>query len=251
MLRGFFNATPIRKTITVLTTILYMKHLSIKQWAVEDRPREKLQLKGVQALSDAELCAILIGTGTKTESALDIAKRVMNAAQNDLHALAQFSLQDFLKIKGIGPAKAIALMAAFEIGRRRTVGEKQAATKISSSADVFTCMFPLLTDLPHEEFWVLYLRRNNTIVASEKVSMGGVSGTVIDVRIIAKRAIELLASGMILCHNHPSGNTQPSDADISITKKMKQTALLFDCSVLDHIIIAQQSYFSFADEGIM
>lgn len=228
-----------------------MQHVSIKHWAVEDRPREKMQLQGVKALTDAELCAILIGTGTKTESAVDIAKRVLVQANNDLFRLGTFTIQDFLKIKGIGPAKAISLMAALEIGRRRTGGEKQKVVKITASSDVYRYMSQYVSDIPHEEFWVLYLRRNNTIVSAEKISMGGVSGTVIDIRIIAKRAIEFLASGIILCHNHPSGNIQPSEADIQITKKMKNTAELFDCSVLDHIIIAQQSYFSFADEGVL
>lgn len=228
-----------------------MQHLSIKDWAIEDRPREKMHLKGPRGLTDAELCAILIGTGTRNESALDIAKRIMQSAQNDLFKLGSFSLQDFMKIKGIGPAKAISLMAALEIGRRRASGETQTVTKISASSDVFKKMLPLLTDLPHEEFWVLYLKRNNEVISLENVSVGGVSGTVIDVRIIAKRAIELLASAIILCHNHPSGNLQPSDADIQITKKMKKTAQLFDCAVLDHIIVAKDSYYSFADEGIM
>jgi len=228
-----------------------MQHLSIKDWAIEDRPREKLERKGARVLTDAELCAILIGTGTATESAVDIAKRIMHAAHNDLFKLGAFSLQDFLKIKGIGPAKAISLMAALEIGRRRSSGETQVFTKISASSDVFKKMFPLVSDLPHEEFWVLYLKRNNEVISHENVSVGGVSGTVIDVRIIAKRAIELLASAIILCHNHPSGNLQASEADIQITKKMKKTAELFDCAVLDHIIIAGDSYYSFADEGLL
>ncbi|MFW5850638.1 MAG: RadC family protein [Bacteroidota bacterium] len=228
-----------------------MSYLSIKNWAEEDRPREKLLAKGVFNLSDAELCAILIGTGTRNESAVDIAKRIMNQAQNDLFKLGAFNLQDFQKIKGIGPAKAVNLMAALEIGRRRSVGEKQEVLKITASSDVYRHMLPRMVDLPHEEFWVLYLRRNNTVICSERISMGGISGTVIDVKIIAKRAIELLSSALILCHNHPSGNINPSDADRNITTKMKQTALLFDCAVLDHIIVTAHSYYSFADEGII
>ncbi len=228
-----------------------MEYLSIKDWAISDRPREKLQQQGARALTDAELCAIIIGTGTAKESAVDVAKRLMHTAQNDVFKLGTFSLQDFVKIKGIGPAKAISLMAAIELGRRRAAGEKHLLTKITTSSDVFTKMYPLFADLQHEEFWVLYLKRNNTIISYENVSVGGVSSTHIDVRIIAKRAIELLASAIILCHNHPSGNIKPSEADIHITKKMQQTTDCFDCAVLDHIIIAGKSYYSFADEGLL
>ncbi|MFO7868385.1 MAG: DNA repair protein RadC [Bacteroidales bacterium] len=227
------------------------QHLTIKKWALEDRPREKMQLKGITALSNAELCAILIGSGTRDESAVDVAKRVMQNADNDLFTLGQFSFEEFKKIKGIGPAKAISLMAALEIGRRRTVGKKKETIKITASSDVHKHMFPYVADLPHEEFWVLYLRRNNTIIATERVSIGGVSGTVIDVKIISKRAIELLASALILVHNHPSGNKNPSEADKNITCKMKETAQLFDCAVLDHVIVAVDTYFSFADEGLI
>lgn len=227
------------------------KFLSIKDWAIEDRPREKLQLKGIGALSDAELMAIILGTGTRNESALDIAKRILNTADNNLTELGKFTLTDLKKIKGIGPAKAITILAALEIGRRRNLSEAKKSIHIKSSKDIFAILHPKMADLKHEEFHVLYLNRNNVIIADKIISSGGIAGTVIDVKIIGKAALDFLASSIILSHNHPSGNKQPSTADIEITKKIKQAAPFFDCNVLDHIIVAQQEYFSFADEGIL
>lgn len=225
--------------------------LSIKDWAIEDRPREKMQLKGAGVLSDAELIAIIIGTGSKNESALDIAKRILHSSENNLSILAKLSFSDLCKIKGIGPAKAINIITAFELGKRRNASEIKKEVSIKSSKDIYTILHSKMADLAHEEFHVLYLNRNNVIIADKKISMGGIAGTVIDVKIIGKIALENLASSIILSHNHPSGNPKPSSADIEITQKIKQAAPFFDCTVLDHIIVTQQEYYSFADEGIL
>lgn len=224
-------------------------NLTIKDWAVEDRPREKLQKKGVQSLSDAELIAILIGSGTKKESAVELAKKVLKSANNNLNELGKIGINDLKKTKGIGEAKAISILAALEIGRRRKISEIIEKQRITQSKDVSDLFQPIIGDLPHEEFWVLFLNRSNRIIDKLKISQGGTSGTVIDVKIILKHAIEKLASSIIICHNHPSGNKAPSNADDSITRKLKDAAVLFDIQVLDHIIIADMEYFSYADEG--
>jgi len=227
------------------------KKLSIKEWAVEDRPREKLILKGTRSLSDAELMAILIGSGNSDESAVELSRRILSMANNNLNELGKKQINDLLKFKGIGEAKAVNILAALELGRRRkeqTPGEKVVITSSRDAAEYFR---PLLEDLPVEEFWVLLLNRSNTVIDKFMVSQGGLTGTVIDVRIILKNTLEKLASGMILCHNHPSGNTKPSEADKNITRKIKHAAELMEISVLDHVIIAHHQYFSFADEGIL
>ncbi|OFX22139.1 MAG: hypothetical protein A2041_04590 [Bacteroidetes bacterium GWA2_31_9b] len=224
-------------------------NLKIKDWAVEDRPREKLLQKGLSSLSDAELIAILISTGTKNESAVELAKKVLRNANNNLNELGKLELNDLIKNKGIGEAKAITIMSALELGRRRKISDILEKQKITSSNDIYELFQPLLGDLPHEEFWILLLNRSNKIIDKFKISQGGVSGTVIDVRLILKNAIEKLATSIILCHNHPSGNKMPSDADNSITQKMVDGGKLLDINVLDHIIIADTEYFSFADEG--
>ena len=224
-------------------------NLKIKDWAVEDRPREKLLQKGILSLSDAELIALLIGSGTRNESAVELAKKVLKNANNNLNELGKFEIKDLQKNKGIGEAKAITIMAALELGRRRKISDIIDKQKISSSNDVFNLFQPLLGDLPHEEFWILLLNRSNKIIDKFKISQGGISGTVIDVRLILKVAIEKLASSIILCHNHPSGNRMPSDADDSITHKLIEGGKLLDIKVLDHIIIADTQFFSFADEG--
>jgi len=224
-------------------------NLKIKDWAVEDRPREKLLQKGLSSLSDAELIAILISTGTKNESAVELAKKVLKNANNNLNELGKLELNDLIKNKGIGEAKAITIMSALELGRRRKISDILEKQKITCSNDIFELFQPLLGDLPHEEFWILLLNQSNKIIDKFKISQGGVSGTVIDVRLILKNAIEKLASSIILCHNHPSGNKMPSDADNSITQKMADGGKLLDIKVLDHIIIADTEYFRFADEG--
>ena len=223
--------------------------LTIKDWAVEDRPREKLVKKGVQSLSDAEIIALLIGSGTKNESAVELSKKVLKSADNNLNELGKLSINDLTKMKGIGEAKAITILAALELGRRRKASEIITKKKITQSKDIFELFQPIIGDLPHEEFWILLLNRSNRIIEKIKISQGGISGTVIDSKIILKQAIEKLASSVILCHNHPSGNKNPSDADDSITKKLKAGAELLEIQVLDHIIIADIEYFSYADDG--
>lgn len=225
--------------------------LTIKDWAEEDRPREKLLAKGIMSLSDAELIAIIIGSGNAEESAVELSKRILQSAVNNLNILGKFTVSDLQKFKGIGEAKAISIVAALELGRRRKKDDVAERMKIQSSNDVFEIFQPLLADIPHEEFWVLLLNRSNKIIDKFRVSQGGVSGTVIDVRLILKPAIEKLASSVILCHNHPSGNNKPSDNDVSITQKTKEAARFMDISVLDHIIVCEKNYYSFADEGII
>lgn len=227
------------------------KHLNIKSWAEDDRPREKLIAKGRHALSDAELLAILLSSGNKNETAVQLAQRILNSNQNSINQLAKLQLNDLKKYKGVGEAKAVTIAAALEIGRRRTFEEVEIKQKITSSKIAYDIIKSKLSDLPHEEFWVLFLSRSNSVIKAECISKGGVSGTIVDVRLILKPAIENLASGIILTHNHPSGNLKPSNEDIHLTKKVKDAAKLIDIMVQDHLIIADQNYFSFADEGIL
>jgi DNA repair protein RadC len=225
--------------------------LSIKNWAVEDRPREKMLTKGIRTLSDAELIAILIGSGNLKETAVELSRRILAQANNNLHELARMSVDDLRKFKGVGEAKAINIMAALELGRRRKESEPEAKVQVTSSADVARIFQPLLGDLPHEEFWVLLLNRSNRVIDKQMVSQGGIAGTVTDVRIILKVAVEKLASSIILCHNHPSGNLQASEADRTITKKIKEAGKWMDIPVVDHVIIGNEKYFSFADKGLI
>ncbi len=226
------------------------QNLTIKQWAVEDRPREKLLSKGIASLSDAELIAILLATGTKNLSAVDLAKNILANAENNLHLLGKQNVNDLKKVNGIGEAKAITIIAALELGKRRKLADLN-RKKITRSNDAFELFQPLLGDLPHEEFWVAYLNRANAIIDKERISIGGITGTVIDVKIILKHGIEKLASSLILVHNHPSGNTQPSQNDKTITEKIKTAATPLDIQVIDHLIIGDTSYLSFADEGLL
>jgi DNA repair protein RadC len=223
--------------------------LRIKDWALEDRPREKLLYKGISSLSDAELLAILIGSGSNDKSAVDLAREILNIAANNLNRLGKLDVHDLVRLKGIGTAKAINIMAALELGRRRKSAEIIESAKIRSSNDVYSIFNPLLADLTHEEFWLLYLNRSNKILSRHKLSQGGISGTITDVRLIIKKAIELLASSIIICHNHPSGNLDPSEADSRITHKIKEAAGYFDISLLDHIIVTDNGYYSYADNG--
>jgi DNA repair protein RadC len=227
------------------------KKPSIKEWAVEDRPREKMQAKGVRSLSEAELIAILIGSGNLDESAVEVSRRIMASVNNNLNELGKKNINDLQKFKGIGPAKAITIAAAMELGRRRKESEPDEKPKVITSGDAAAIFKPLLSDLPHEEFWVLLLNRNNLYIDKMMVSQGGLAGTVIDVRIILKMALDKLACSIILCHNHPSGNLVPSEADKDITKKIKEAGKHMDIPVLDHIIIGNGSYFSFADDGLI
>jgi len=227
------------------------KNLSIRNWALEDRPREKMMLKGIQSLSESELLSLLIGSGTRKASAVDLARQVLNMAGNNLDKLGKFAVSDLKKLNGIGQARAITIVAALELGRRRKLFDAPEGLKISGSQDAFAFMGPVLSDLAHEEFWVLLLNRSNRVIEKCKISQGGITGTVTDIRIILKLALDHLATSLILCHNHPSGNLQPSEADISITRRIKESAALMDISLLDHLIIASKSYFSLADETMM
>jgi DNA repair protein RadC len=227
------------------------KFLHIKNWAVEDRPREKLLLKGTAALSDAELIAILLGTGTASTSAVDLAKTVLQSVGHNLDDLARLSVNDLMKIKGIGEAKAIAIISALELGRRRKDTSSTEKPKISSSGDAYSLLKSNLMDKPHEEFWVLLLNRNNRLIKMQQVSLGGVHGTVADPKIIFKLALEELASIIIVAHNHPSGNLTPSRQDIDLTNKLKESSKLLEITLADHLIIAGKEYFSFADEGLL
>lgn len=224
--------------------------LSIKNWAAEDRPREKLLQKGIYSLSDTELLAILISTGTKNLSAVDLAKLVMTEANNNLHALGKKTINDLKKINGIGEAKAITIIAALELGKRRKNADLK-HIKIQDSKTAADIIQPILGDLPHEEFWALYLSRSNQIIDKVRISIGGTAGTVIDNKIILKLGIEKLASGIILAHNHPSGNIKPSHNDEKITQKIKNAGELVDIKILDHIIIGDKKYYSFADNGML
>ncbi|MEY4931082.1 MAG: repair protein RadC [Bacteroidota bacterium] len=225
--------------------------LNIKSWSPEDRPREKLLLKGTTALSDAELVAILIGSGTPKLSAVELSKKILLHGKNNLNELARLSVKDLTKIKGIGEAKAITIIAALELGRRRKEQDPEEKPKITSSKDAFDLLKGDMMDLPKEEFWVLLMNRANRVIKKKRVSEGGVSGTVADPKIIYKLALEELASGIIVAHNHPSGNLQASQSDIDLTKKLKEAGKFLEIQLLDHIIIANQKYLSFADEGMI
>ena len=224
---------------------------SIKQWAKDDRPREKLLLKGAQALSDSELLAILIGKGTKNKSALDLAREILTLGKNSLPELGKRSVKELMKVKGIGEAKAITIVAALEIGRRRQALSSREKSLVTSSSDVAAYLQSLLRDHRHEVFAVLFLNRANKINHFEIISNGGITGTVADPRIILKKALEEDAVSLILCHNHPSGSLKPSRADEELTMKIKEAAKYFDIKVLDHIIVGDDGYYSFADEGIL
>ena len=229
----------------------YSNSRKILNWAEEDRPREKLLLKGRAALSDAELIAILIGSGTVELSAVDVAKSIMVSVGNNINELARQSIKDLMKNKGIGEAKALTIVAALELGRRRKDVVHEQKQKITQSQQIYDEMRPHLTDLPHEEFWILLLNRSNRIIKPLQISVGGVSGTVADIKMIFKLAIENLASSLILVHNHPSGQLTPSKADKELTLNIVKAGHILDIPVLDHLIFADHGYYSFVDEGDM
>ena len=226
-------------------------YLTIKDWSPDDRPREKLLRRGRAALTDAELIAILLGSGTTTASAVDVAKSLLAKVDNDLDKLALLSVKDLTRVRGIGMARAITIVAAMELGRRRGALDHEDRPRITCSRDVFELLRPTLMDLPHEEFWVLLLNRANRVIKRMQISQGGVSGPVADPRIIFKSALEELASGIILAHNHPSGNLTASQADKDLTRKLREGGRLIDVQVIDHVILAGQRYYSFADEGLL
>jgi len=225
--------------------------IKITEWAVEDRPREKLIQKGTASLSDAELLAILISSGTKHKSAVDLGRELLGIVNNNLNSLGKLSINDLTKLHGIGTARAVTIAAALELGRRRKLAEVPELPQIKCSRDVADIFQPLLSDLSHEEFWILFLNRSNRVINRMKLSQGGISGTVTDVRIVMKKAIEYLASGIIVCHNHPSGNLNPSESDSKITQKIKEAGNLMDIQLLDHLIISDKDYYSFADNGLL
>lgn len=225
--------------------------LSIKNWADGDRPREKLLHKGRSALSDAELIAILIGSGNRNESAVQLSKRILASVGNNLNELGKLSIKQLMKFKGIGEAKAISIAAALEVGRRRRGEAAPKIEKIASSKDAYEILQPIMGELPHEEFWIVYLNNSNKILFKEQLSKGGITGTLVDVRLVMKQALEHGAVGLILAHNHPSGTLKPSSADKQLTEKLKIAAEVLDIKVLDHLIITQKTYFSFADEQIL
>ncbi|MFD2891117.1 DNA repair protein RadC [Flavobacterium chuncheonense] len=222
----------------------------INQWAEDDRPREKFLLKGKSSLSDSELLAILIGSGSRNESAVQLCQRILFSTQNNLNLLGKLSVQQLMNFKGIGEAKAIAIAAAMELGRRRRDEEFMELKKITSSKAVFEIMQPIIGELLHEEFWVLYLNNSNKVVYKSQISKGGLTGTVVDTRIVFKMALEYNATAIILSHNHPSGKLQASEADKQITTKLRDAGNNLDIQVLDHVIITEKAYFSFVDEGI-
>ena len=222
----------------------------INQWAEDDRPREKFLLKGKSSLSDSELLAILIGSGSRNESAVQLCQRILAASENNLSTLGKISIAQLMHFKGIGEAKAISIAAALELGRRRRAEEAVELKKITSSKAVFEIMQPIIGELPHEEFWVLYLNNSNKVIYKAQLSKGGITGTVVDIRIIFKLAFEQNATAIILTHNHPSGKLMASDADLQITRKIKEAGKTLEIQVLDHIIITENGYLSFQDESI-
>ena len=226
------------------------KTTSIKNWIVEEQPREKLKNHGAHVLSTAELIAILIATGTKEESAIEVSKKLVESSDNSINQLAKKELNELMKIKGIGFAKAVSLAAAFELGKRRKT-EVSNVVSIKSSHDIYTLAQPLIEDLKTEEFWAILLNRGNKIISKKRISHGGVSATVVDVKILLKYAIDELASAVIVFHNHPSGNSNPSAEDKLITQKIKNALTIVDINLVDHLVVTQDSYFSFADEGLL
>ncbi|WP_178987583.1 RadC family protein [Winogradskyella schleiferi] len=224
---------------------------SIKNWSQDDQPREKLRDKGKTSLSDAELIAILIGSGNREESAVALCKRIFASVDNNLNALGKLSIAQLMEFKGIGEAKAITIAAALELGRRRRLEDTLRLDKIISSRSVFDLMQPIIGDLPHEEFWILYLNNSNKVIHKNQLSKGGITGTLVDVRLVLKNALEVGATALILCHNHPSETLKPSKSDKDVTQKLKAAAESLDIKVLDHLIITEKAYFSFADENII
>jgi DNA repair protein RadC len=224
-----------------------MKKLTIKSWAIEDRPREKLILQGKAVLTDAELIAILIGSGTKKESAVELSKRILNSVNNNINELAALTFEQLKAFKGIGEAKAVSIITALELGKRRYFEHVEQNPIIKSSTDAFQIMQPVIGELHHEEFWVLYLNNSNKVIAKKQLSKGGITATMVDVRLLFKKAVALTTVGIIVCHNHPSGKLTPSKSDELLTQKIKEAGQTLDIKLLDHLIITQKDYFSFAD----
>lgn len=224
---------------------------AITAWAEADRPREKMLLRSKNALTDAELLAILIGTGRVGESAVALAQRILDSVDHNLHELGKRSIAELQRFNGVGEAKAVAIAAALELGRRRQLSDLRQHPRITSSRDAYDAVAPLLTDLYHEEFWLLMLNKANEVFARERLSTGGTSGTVVDVKLLFKTALDARAAAVIAVHNHPSGNLQPSQADLDLTKRLRRAGELLDLPLLDHLIVSARGYYSFADEGTL
>ena len=224
---------------------------SIKHWSQDDQPREKLRDKGRASLSDAELIAILIGSGSTQESAVSLSQRILASVDFNLNELGKLSIKQLMAFKGIGEAKAISIAAAMELGRRRRGEEALEKQKITSSISVFELMQPIIGELPHEEFWIIYVNNSNKVIQKQLLSKGGITGTLVDVRLVMKNALEVGATGLILVHNHPSGTLKPSEADKQLTQKLKTASQSLDIKVLDHLIVTEKAYFSFADENLL
>ena len=228
-----------------------LPHTSIKAWAEDDRPREKFMLKGRHVLSDAELLAIQLGSGSRNESALALAKRILISVGGSYNRLAKLTVEQLMEFKGVGEAKAINILSALEIGRRRKSETKEELLVIRQSRTIYEAFHDLLSDIDHEEFWCMFLNTGNGVIKKEFISKGGMAATIVDVRVIMKRALLLSATGIILVHNHPSGRTKPSQSDINITKNIKEGAKLLNVTLLDHVIVGDTNYYSFADEGVL
>lgn len=224
---------------------------SIKNWADDDKPREKLRHKGSFVLSDAELIAILIGSGNRDESAVELSKRILASVGHNLSEMGKLSVNQLMRFKGIGEAKAVTIAAALEVGRRRRMQDTGKITKISGSRDAFELLYPIMGELQHEEFWIVYLNNSNKVIHKSQLSKGGITGTLVDVRLVLKEALELGAVGIILAHNHPSGTLKPSASDKHITEKLKHASEALDIKVLDHLILTRHDYLSFADQGML
>ena len=224
---------------------------SIKSWAEEDRPREKMLAKGKEALSNAELIAILIGSGNNKETAVDLSKRILHDSKDNLIELSRLTINDLMKYNGIGEAKAVTIAAALELGRRRRYSEALEKPSIKNSQIAYECFYAHLSDLDHEQFWIMLLNNANKVIRLEKIGVGGMTGTTADPKKIFKYALENNAASVMLCHNHPSGNIFPSNADKQITNNLVKAGQLLEIKILDHIIIGNDNYFSFADEGIL
>ena len=225
------------------------ERLTITQWAEEDRPREKMMMHGASALSNAELLAILIGSGSAEESAVELMRKILNDYHNNLNELGKASIDELCRYKGIGSAKAISILAASELGKRRKEESVKERIAILSSKDVYECFYPMMCDLPTEECWVLLLNQASKIIEKTKISAGGLSATAVDVRCILREALLKRASAIVLCHNHPSGNIRPSKEDDLLTRHVAQASECMDIRLVDHIILTDGAFYSYADEG--
>ena len=228
-----------------------MEKLTIRQLAEDDRPREKMMQKGAEALSDAELIAILIGSGNKEESAVTLSQRMLSTCGGDLNQLSKWQLEEYACFKGMGPAKSLTVMAALELGRRRKLQERMERPIITSSVDIYELFHPLMADLPTEEFWVLLLNRSNRVIGKERISSGGIDQTTADIRTILREALLARATQIAVIHNHPSGNARPSQEDRRITERIKEAGRIMSIHLTDHVIVCDGSYFSFNDEGLL